>query len=358
MSDSIGNLFGNIQADLKDLTNINQELNGESFEKDLSLDTGSKTVKLFDVPVKIDATLSAKAGVLAAGALPEAPKGFTLVKLPDGKQYTTLTVGGEITASGSVDKPLNALTIPASGSAKASFSYNHYLPADSTAKRLDALVALGSTSTLPQAADVQKLKQGELFDFEASLNIDLGLKATFGAQTDIDGVVSFLEDLNGGFTAPLKAHVTFAATAALGLSLYEATNVTVGRVSTSNEGWVRIRLERAHRSRIAFGTTMDLSIDYDLTAGPQALLDRVYAWIPRPQALETIRTIAGTVADLDTPEKWAAFKKQITGKAADVVTRLVNDSEWMQAVEASPAVKELVAISNRIVNAYAGIDAK
>lgn len=350
--DTIQNLLGSLQAKIKDLGGLEDPLSAGPIDKDLSVTTGDKTVKVFDVPVTIDASLEAKVAALAAGAVPDSPFGTGVLKALDGTQYTTLTIGGKITASGKVDTKVSTLAVSASGSAKADFSYKHFARFDSGTKRLDALIKLATTSMLPQAADVQKLTDGELLDFAATLNVDFGLQATLGKEADVASVITILENLGGGISAPFKAHISFSANAAFGLSLYELTHLTVARAATTKDGFVRIRLERVHRNRIAFGTTIDVSIAYDATAGPQALLDKVYALIPQPQVIETIKKIAAAPAD------WEDFKKQITGRAVDIVARLVDDTGWKDAAEASDTVKNLIALSKRIVDAYKGLDQK
>ena len=351
-NDTIQNLLGSLQAQIKDLGGLEDPLSAGPIDKDLSITTGNKTVKVFDVPVTLDASLDAKVAALAAGAVPDSPFGTTALTAVDGTQYTTLTIDGKITASGKADTKVDSIAVSASGSAKADFSYKHFARFAGNTKRLDALIQLATTSVLPQAADVRKLTDGELLDFLATLNVDFGLQATLGKEADVSSVITLLENLGDGISVPFKAHISFSANAAFGLSLYELTHVTVARAATTNNGFVRIRLERAHRSRIAFGTTIDVSIAYDATAGPQALLDKVYALIPQPQVIETIKKIAAAPAD------WEGFKKQITGRAVDVVARLVNDTGWKNAAEASDTVKNLIALSKRIVDAYKGLDQK
>jgi len=269
----LGKLFGGIDAVL-DSTGLEAPLStGGDFQKDISLDTGSHKLSLFDTPVTIDATLNAGVHAYDPGKAPDSPFPNSALKAPDNTQYTALTIGGKISAAADVNATPGVLTVSASASAKTDFSYAHLLPVASTSSRLAAFLSLGSTTTLPQLVDVTKLAPGEVLDFAATLNVDFGLKATYGKVVDVNGVISLLEGL-GDFPLPFKAHVAFAANASFGFSLYESTRVTVGLAATSNAGWARIRLDREHRSRITFGAGLDITIDYDPKAGAQALLDK------------------------------------------------------------------------------------
>jgi hypothetical protein len=357
MSTSIGNVFGKIQTVLNDVTDLEKPLSADGFEKALSLDTGSHTLQVFDTPVAVQASAEAKVQIFKNDEVPESPFGATPLKVAADQRYTALTVGGKLTASAGLSASPGVLNVSATASTKTSFSYAHYLPLPATMSRLDAFLALGASSTLPQLADVKTLRPGEVLDFGGLLNVDFGLQAKYGAQADVNGdllsMVTVLSGVAGGtLTLPFKLHVGFTASAALGFSLYESMKLTVGAAATTKDDFVRMRLEREHRSRIAFGIVIDLTIAYDAKAGAQALIDKAFALIPKVKAIETLKTVAKAPAD------WEAFKAQITGEAASVVGRLLNDTHWKDALEESDAVKTLTGAAKKIVDAYAGIDAK
>jgi hypothetical protein len=350
---SIGTLFGKFQASVDDVLDLQQPLSAGAFEKQLSLDTGTKTLTLFDTPVTIDATLEASVSISKAGDVPDSPFGATPLILPAGEQYTALTIGGKISAAANVKATPGVLAISGSASVGTTFSYTHLRPILASRTRLEAFTELGSTTNLPQLVDITTLTQGETLDFAATLNVDLGLTAKYGTAVDITGVIGLIQDLgNGAFSLPFNAHIGFTASAAFGFSLYESVHLTTGRAATTTPNWVRIRLERQHRTRLAFGIALDLTIAYDATAGATALLDKAFALVPKLQTIETLKKIAAL------PQDWNAFKSQIENEAADVVGRLVNETHWKDALAASPEVATLIETANKVVKAYDGIDDK
>jgi len=351
-----GNVFGIIKAQLDD-TGLTQPIGDNEFSKSVSLDTGSKSLQVFDTPVAIEASAQAEAKVYAKGAVPDSPFGATPLTITDDQRYTALTVGGKLSASANLSATPGVLSVSATASTKTSMSYAHYLPVAANQTLIEALLALGRSTTLPQLADITKLQPGEVLDFGALLNIDFGLQAKYGAQKDINGdLVSMITTMSNvagnNISLPFKLHVAFTANAALGFSLYEQLKLTVGQAATVKPNFVRMRLERQHRTRIAFGVSVDLTIAYDAQAGAQALIDKAFALIPKPKAIETLKKLAAAPAD------WNAFKAQITDEAAAVVGRLLNDTKWKEAVEKSQLVNDLVDAANKIVTAYKDVDAK
>jgi hypothetical protein len=352
MSQSLGDLFGNIEAVINDISELEKPL-GDGDEKDLSLDTGSKTLSLFDTPVKIDASLDAKAQIFKPNAVPDSPFDGSVLTAPANMQYAALTIDGKISAAADVKATEGVIALSASASASTGFAYSHYRPMLATATRLKAFAELATTTQLPQLLDPSSLTDGETVDFQAMLNVDFALTAKYGATADIKGVIDILEGLGDhSLPLPFTAHIGFTASAAFGFSLYESVRLTSGRAATTNAGWVRVRLDRAHKRRISFGVAVDLTIDYDATAGAQALLDKAFALVPTIPAIETLKKIAALPADFD------AFKKAISDEAAVVVGRLVDDLGWKNALAASPAVADLIQTANAIVKAYDGIDDK
>lgn len=349
---AIGNLFDKIQTAVDTITDLEQPISTGEFEKGISLDSGGKTLKLFDTPITIDATLDAKVRICKAGEVPDSPFAGTVLTIPANTQYTALTIDGQISAAADVNATPGVLAISASGSVKSGFAYSHFLPIASTTPRLAALTQLAATTQLPQLADLTALVPGETLDFNSTLNVDFNLEAKYGATKDVNGVIDFLKDIGGDSLAlPFTAHIGFSASASFGLSLYDSMRITTGR-ATAPPNWVRIRFEREHRSSITFGLALQLNIDYDATAGPTALLDKVFALVPQTQALDTLKKIAAL------PANWDDFKTQISDEAALVVEKLVDETGWKDAVAASPAVAALIKTANDVVNAYDGIDAK
>ncbi|HEU4888158.1 MAG TPA: hypothetical protein VFV49_09750 [Thermoanaerobaculia bacterium] len=350
---AIGNLFDKIQAAVNTVNDLEQPLTAGEFEKQISLDSGGKTLSLFDTPVTIDATLNAAVRICKPGEVPDSPFAGAVLTVPANTQYTTLTIGGQISAAANVNATPGVLAVSASGSARTSFAYSHFRPALATESRLAAFTELATSTQLPQLADLTSLTPGETLDYSSILNVDFGLKAKYGSTADVNGVIQLLENIGGSSMAlPYTAHIGFSASAAFGFSLYESMRITTGRAATTTPDWVRIRFDREHKSSISFGISVDLSIAYDATAGAQALLDKAFALVPKPEALVTLKQIAAL------PANWDEFTTQISDQAALIVGRLVDETDWKDAVAASPAVAALVQTANDIVNAYDGLDAK
>ncbi|MFL6248410.1 MAG: hypothetical protein ACJ74H_20470 [Thermoanaerobaculia bacterium] len=350
---TIGKVFDELQATINVVNELNERVGAGEFEQGLSLDTGSKKIPVFDTPVTIDAQLDAKVRIAKPEEMPDSPFPGTTLTIPAGTQYTALTIGGNVSADAKVNATPGVLAVSASASAKTGFAYSHLRPAAATQTRLKAFTDLIATSDLPQSVDVTALVPGETVDFTTTLNIDFGLKAKYGAQADVNGVIGILESVGGAALAlPFTAHIGFTAGAAFGFSLYDSMRVTTGRAATSTPDWVRIRLEREHRSRIAFGLAVDILVQYDATAGAQALLDKAFALVPKIEAVETLKKIAALPQDFD------AFKAQISDKAAAIVGRLIDDTHWKDAVAASPAITALIKTANDIVRVYDQIDEK
>lgn len=350
---SIGKLFDEIQATINAANELNERVSAGEFEKGIALDTGSKKIPVFDTPVTIDAELDAQVRICKPGEVPDSPFPGSTLTVPIGTQYTKLTIGGKLSAEGKVNATAGVLAVSASASVKTGFAYAHFRPAPVTLTRLKALTDLAASSELPQSIDVTSLVPGETVDFTTTLNVDFNLKAKYGADADVGGVIDILESVGGSaLSLPFTAHIGFTASAAFGFSLYDSMRLTAGRAATSTPDWVRIRLEREHRRRIAFGLAVDLLIQYDLTPGPLALLDKVFALVPKIEAIDTLKKIAVL------PEDWDAFKAQITDKAAAIVGRLIDDTHWKDALAASPAVAALIKTAKDIVRIYDGIDEK
>src|SRR3954467_6452485 len=87
MATSIGNLFGQIQAVLPDVTALEQPLGDDGLEKSVSVDTGSHNIPVFDTPVAVEASANAKAQIFAKGKVPDSPFGAMPLKIADDQRY-------------------------------------------------------------------------------------------------------------------------------------------------------------------------------------------------------------------------------------------------------------------------------
>jgi hypothetical protein len=356
---SIGTLFGNIPAKINSVLGpLQQPVSAAPFSKDASLDSGDKPLQVFGTPITLGASLTAKVATAAANAVPGDPFGDGSLAPVANNTYTSLTIDGEIHGSGSGSGQQGVLKFSLDASAKASFSYAHYLPVPNKTNNQDttllsAFTSLATSTTLPQLANLKSLAPGEVLDLSAAFGVDFNLKATYGAEANIAGTFDLLAQLSEDLALPFTAHVALAVSAAFGFSLADTFRYTVARAGLAHDpNWVRIRLAREHQNRISFALAINLSIDYDATSGAQMLLDKAFALIPTSSTIDTLKEISAL------PANWDEFKQQITDEAAKVVGRLVDDTGWKELVAASPEIQQLVAGANKVVTLYNGIDAK
>ncbi len=355
MTTTIGKLFdsgitNNIVAKVEEaLDDLTTPVSAGAYDvKSLSLDAGTPTLTVFDTPVKLGATLKLAARIAAANETFQ-PFDETTVTAPSGTSYASLSLDAQLTASGKGGGNAGVLAVSGEASATAKLSYLHLLPVAGTRSRLSALVELARTSELPQFASFDKLSDGEVLHFEAMLNLDLGLKAQYGADLDINETVALASDLG----LPVQAHAEFSANASLGFGLYEDVSVTVARAGQRNDGWVRISFARTHRNRITFGAAFSLAVQYDAATGVNMLLDKTFAQLQMPKLVTDIREVA-----VFAQQPWDTIKTQLSAKAANAVVALVGDTGWKQWVDTDPRVKQLLNASNWIVNTYDKLGAK
>jgi len=348
---SIGNLFGNIPSQINDeLAPLEETAANGPYEKDLSIDSGSKSFDVFGTPIAIDATLTAK---VQAGPITEVP--FADDKVAVNGTYASLTIGAKVTATGSASGKDVSVQLSANASANAAFDYQHYLPVDGSRTRLAAFIDLAKTTDLPQLVNPASIADGEVLDVKTAFGVDFGLKATFGNDVNINGTFHLFDNITSGLSLPFTAHAALAVSAAFGFALSETTRYTVGRLGLTDDhpDWVRIRITRDNKERITFGIALNLTIDYDATSGAQMLLDKAFALIPTPEAIKTLEEISALAS-----ENWDDFKKKISDEAAVIIGRLVDDTGWKNLVAASPAINQLISAANKIVTLYNGIDNK
>jgi hypothetical protein len=349
---SIGNLFGNVPAKIIDAIGPLEQTVSTTppYEKDVSLDTGNKSLDLFGTPISVDATLSAK---VQAGALTQVP--FADDQITVNGMYASLAINGAISASGTASAKQGVLQLSANASANASFNYQHYLPVDGSRTRLAAFIDLAKTTSLPQLADPKSIVKGEVLDFKAAFGVDFGLKATYGATLGVADTFHLFAQLTDGLSFPFTVHAALAVSAAFGFALDDTMRYTIGclGLTDSHADWVRIRIERANKKTITFSLAINLTIDYDATSGAQMLLDKAFALVPMPQVIKTLQEVSTLAAG-----SWNDFKQKVSNEAAIVIGRLVDDSGWENLVAASPAINDMIVAANKIVTLYDGIDTK
>lgn len=236
------------------------------------------------------------------------------------------------------------LKISAKGALDAGIHYRHVLPVARKDPRLQAFGDLLGGTRPPQLLELRKLIDGEVHRLDATLHLDFGLEARAGKSFAIE---TSLELFDGLPAKGLEASGEMALSAALGLSLYERMFLAVGR----SGGMARIRLQRENERRLSFSAMMALQAQYDLGGGLAAVLEQALDQSPVPRLIDSLRTIADPVAAGD----WDQIRGRLTGRLADAVSELLDDTGWKQWVAGSAEVKQLLGLSQKILELYDGV---
>lgn len=353
----LGKLFdsgtNSIQAALDTIEDLTAPVGTDAFPATLltlTLTAPKPNLNLFNTPVNLGATASLNAQIAKSDAKFQPFDDDADISAPAGSSYASLTLNAKLTAGATASGNVDALQISGNAAATGELSYLHLRPVKQTQTRIGALKDLVVTTQLPQLANLDKLAQGEVLRFDAMFNLDLGIKAKYGAALDIDETVDLVADL----PLPVKAHAQFSVDAALGVSLYEQMSVVVAKAGQRNpDGWVRVRFTRTKRNRITFGAAFTLAVQYDATPGANMLLDRIFAQLQMPKVVTDLRELT-----VKAQQPWSTIKSQLTAKAADAVTKLVGDTGWEKWVDGSPEVASFVKGAQWIVDGYAKIEEK
>jgi len=310
--------------------------------RDVSLSAEKADLKVFDLTADLDAQSSAQVSILAPSAQIAPFDKSAPLSAPGGSSYAQLEVDGKLSA-GLTGERGSALSLSASGAA--TFTYDHYLPAAATAKRLDALTKLVASAELPQFANLAGLQPGEISRFELDLNIDLGIKAEYGASFDIDRTMKLFDGLSGQFTAAVQSSIE----ASLGWSLFDEFDVVVGSAQQDNAGWVRVRIDRSRKNSFTFGATFALQVNYDASSIATAL-EKAFKLSPLPRAISILTLVANG--------QWENIQQLIVDRGADALISLIAGTGWKQKAASDPGVVKALAAINKVVSIYNSIDTK
>ncbi|HEX7155178.1 MAG TPA: hypothetical protein VF618_27160 [Thermoanaerobaculia bacterium] len=311
--------------------------------KEVGVNAEKKDLKVFDLTAEFGADSSAKVSINAAGA-PITPFGSdTPVTASNGNSYAVLHVDGKLSAG--ITGALDNLPLDLSASGTASFDYDHYVPVAATENRAVALARLVSTAQLPQFEMLSNLMPGEVSRFQAALNLDLGLKGTFGKSFDIDETVKLFDGLSGQF----KANVAYSLEASLGWSLFDDMDLVVARAQTNNANWVRIRIARSRQNSFTAGATFALQVDYDASSIGDAL-EKAFELSPLPRAIDILTKVSTTT--------WDQVKAEVTERASSELIDLIAGTGWKEKAAASPEVTQALAAINKVVATYNSVDTK
>lgn len=315
--------------------------------KSTTLQATKPDLSVFDVPLTLSASVTASADI-AAGTDTFQPFGDEPLAAPAGSSYARLKVDGTLGLKGAVPPTGAALQLSGSAAASGSFSYLHLLPVAQTSTCLQAYVELARTTQLPQLVDFPNLISGEVDQLTAAFAIDLGVKATAGGTFNTSSIVNLFDGLSGA----VKASVQYSLEAALGWTLNEQMSLTVARAQQRNPDWIRVRLERAHKSALTFNVTFGLQAQYDAT-DVVTVLQRALAMSPVMGVVKTLNEVLATLATGD----WEKVKSTISDYAANRLTAIAGPA-WTNWLDNSQEVADFVALANKIVNFYNGLDAK
>src|SRR5687767_5442461 len=133
----LGKIFDSVKVFFDDVVNsgVLQPVGTDSFQlQQLKADTQNAQLKVFDLPVKLEASASATAQILGTGATISAFEDDTPVAAPANMSYAQLEVKGDL--SGSVAGDIAAIPLALSASGAASLDYDHYILARQDETRL------------------------------------------------------------------------------------------------------------------------------------------------------------------------------------------------------------------------------
>lgn len=310
---------------------------------DVTVDTASKAFSVFDLTAELDAKSQVKASILAPSAQIAPFDSSDPLTAPSGSSYGVLEVTGNLSSNETAEKDIAALTLSASGAA--SFTYDHYLLVAATAKRLDALTKVVASSELPQFAPLASLQAGEISRFQATLNLDLGLKATYGDTFDYDHALSLFD----GLSAQIKASAKASIEASLGWTLYDDMDVVVGSAQQLQPGWVRVRIDRSRKDEFTAGATFALQATWDASSIATAL-EKAFQTSAFKRAIDVLTIVANG--------QWENIEQVIVDKTSQELIALIAGTGWKEKAASDPEVTKALADINKVVSIYNSIDAK
>lgn len=321
-----------------------------------SLDRASETatLTLFDQPFRANGTFEAKLGLLGSAATIDPFGTGQRCDLRPGFNTVALEVDTAFGINGEAAPSTGAMTLSATAAASGSLVYRHWLSSRNQT-RFNALSQAVARSRPPQLVGLAQGDDGfpqigEVHRLDGKLSLDLGLDFQFGRSLQDELAL----ELFGGLSTPLRVAGEATVKAALGLSVLSEMQLTVGRACQIHDGWTRIRLQRRNERRLSFGAGVALKLHYDLGSGLTAILEETLGQVQMPPLVDSLRELNGLLAAGD----WDQVRQRLSDTAADRVTELLDDAGWRDWLANDPRVARLTALSQRIVGAYDGLDAR
>jgi hypothetical protein len=342
----LGQIFDEVKVFYDDAVDVSQPVGTSAFPPEplaLKADTQNTALKLFDSPVTLEASASATAQILGAGATINAFEGDTPVAAPANMSWAQLEVKADF--SGGVAADITSIPLALSASGAASLDYDHYILVNQDETRLDALTRLVTTAELPHSESLASLRPGEASSFTATLNFDLGIKAKFNKSFDVAGTVKLFD----GLSAQAMAKVQYGLEASLGWSIFDEMDVTVGRVQQQDPSRVRVRIDRLRKNTFTAGASFALQVDWD-ASDIGTVLEKAFDMTPLPRAISALKTVAGG--------DWDTIRTGIIDRATDTLLTAIAGTGWKEKAAANQDVQEALADIRGVVSFYNGIDAK
>ncbi|HYO75774.1 MAG TPA: hypothetical protein VE010_04870, partial [Thermoanaerobaculia bacterium] len=342
----LGQILGTIKVAYDEVVNnaVLQPVGTTAYTlKNVNVDAQNTTLKVFDVPAKLDAAVTAEVTILGAGATISPFDAADGAAPPANSSFAQIAVKGNLSAGASGN--VTPVPLSFSAAAAATVAYNHYVVAGKDEVRLAALTRLLASAQLPQLEPLATLGSGEASTFEATLSFDLGIKGKYGSSFDLAHALS----LFGGLSAQLTAQVQYSIEASLGWSMFEEMKVAVGRVQQQDPNRVRVRVDRCNKHSFTLGATFALQVAYDASS-IASVLEKAFDASPLPRALEVLKTVGSG--------NWTAVQASITDRAANELISLIAGTGCKEKAAGSPEVQEALEAINKTVAIYNSIDDK
>lgn len=326
---------------------------------------GTETYSLFDLEPRLkDARLEVGGGCTIEGSedmhfsarifSPDRPPTLfdaEALQAPAGSVYSELDLSARASVLASTPFP-KAVGFEILGTEKLSLEvdYRHLLPVECEAPRREAVASLLQGSRLPQEVtlrDLAALKPGEVHAFDRRLHADAKLEATYGKEWKRveEAFSKAYADL------PIELHGKAVVKASLGLSLYDELRLSVGRARLIHEDWVRLMLRKAHEERLTLGAQLALQLDYDAQSAFQSVLEEIFNQVPLRDCMDSLRSVCALIQPLDD-QSWPQLRERLSGKAVDLVGRLVGQADWWQRTWSSESLAKLLGGLADFVAAY------
>lgn len=300
-------------------------------------------------PLAVDADLNLGLDLSAPGAQEPFFAGEPPQACPEGAPWSRFqfSTGAHVQgADVSLAAAPGALTLSLHGKAGADFSYLHLLPTRVGDKRRTALWRAAKGSRLPANVRLGDMEVGELHRWSRSYYFDFGLKGELGRVFDIKEVVELFKDC----PVELQAHVEAGLSASLGLGLYDEMDLTLAR--RTDDGWIRVRLERRRKKDLGLGARVAIQAQYDL-GGTSLLgiLNEALDGDPARRVLTALADVRQYTAGGNVP--WDRIRQKLEDRTVRTLGKLFDHrldvDRW---VDGSPEVDSILRWAEDVVDTY------